>query len=91
MGQLWTRGIRLPEQGLLGPVLSAINQVLIFSPILLVVVIRRQSWETAWLPRRRIGTRLATGFVLASVAVTTYSLLRAGVDAPWDLLSRIWR
>jgi hypothetical protein len=91
MGQLWTRGIRLPEQGLFGPILAAINQLLIFAPILLVVVIRRQSWATAWLPRRRIGTRLVTGFVLASVAVTTYSLLRAGADAPWVLLGRIWR
>ena len=91
MGQLWTRGIHLPEQGLFGPVLAAINQVLIFAPILLVVVIRRQSWTTAWLPRRRIGARLLTGFVLASVAVATYSLLRAGAGAPWVLLGRIWR
>lgn len=91
MGQLWTRGIRLPEQGAFGPVLGAINQVLIFAPILLVVVVRRQSWATAWLPRRRLAMRLLVGFVLASLAVTTYSLLRAGADAPWVLLSRIWR
>jgi hypothetical protein len=92
MGQLWSRGIRLPEQGAFGPVFGAINQVLIFSPILLVLVIRRQSWAaTAWLPRRRIAMRLLVGLVLASLAVTAYSLLRAEADAPWVLLNRIWR
>jgi hypothetical protein len=91
MGQLWTRGIRLPEQGTLGPVLAAINQLLIFTPILLVVIVRRQSWDTAWLPRRRILTRLLVGLGLASLAVTAYSLLRAGSDEPWVLLGRIWR
>jgi hypothetical protein len=90
MGQLWTRGIRLPEEGTFGPILGAINQLLIFAPILLVVVIRRQSWDTAWLPRRRIVIRLLVGFVVGGLAVTAYALLRAGSDAPWVLLSRIW-
>jgi hypothetical protein len=91
IGQLWIRGIRLPEQGVLGPVLGAINQVLIFTPILLVIVIRRQSWATAWLPRQRIAMRLLVGLVLATLAVATYSLLRAEADAPWVMLGRIWR
>lgn len=91
MGQLWTRGIRLPEQGAMGPLLGAVNQLLIFAPMLLVVMVRRQPWTTAWLPRRRIAVRLLVGLVLASLAVTVYSLLRAGSDAPWILLSRIWR
>jgi len=91
MGQLWSRGIRLPEQGAFGPAFGAINQALIFAPILLVVVVRRQSWATAWLPHRRIAMRLLVGLVLASLAVTAYSLLRAGADAPWVLMSRIWR
>ncbi len=90
-GQLWSRGIRLPERGALGPVFGAINQVMIFAPILLVVLLRRQSWTTAWLPRRRILLRFSVGLVLASLAVTAYSLLRAGADAPWFLLCRIWR
>lgn len=91
MGQLWIRGVRLPEQGNFGPIFGAINQVLIFAPILLVVVIRRQSWDTAWLPRRRMATRLLVGFLLAGFAVTVYSLLRVGSDEPWVLLARIWR
>lgn len=91
MGQLWMRGIRLPEKGVLGPVLGAINQALIFAPILLVPVLRRQPWTTAWLPRPRIAIRLLVGLVLASLAVTVYSLLREGAEEPWVLFGRIWR
>lgn len=91
IGQLWTRGIRFPEQGAIGPLLASINQVLIFAPILLVLVIRRQPWTSAWLPRARIATRLLVGVVLASLAVTAYSLLRDGADTPWVLFARIWR
>lgn len=91
VGQAWSGGIRLPEEGALGPVLGAINQAFIFAPVLLVVVLRRQSWATAWLPRRRLATRLVVGLVLASLAVGAYSVVRAGADAPWVLLGRIWR
>jgi hypothetical protein len=90
MGQLWSSGVRLPEQGALGPLLGSINQILIFAPILLVLVIRRHPLTSAWLPRARMITRLVVGVVLASLAVTAYSLLREGVDAPWVLFGRIW-
>lgn len=91
VGQVWSLGIRLPEEGALGPVLGAVNQILIFAPLLLVVMLRRQSWATAWLPRGRIAIRLLVGLVLASLAVSAYSFLRVGADAPWTLLGRIWR
>jgi hypothetical protein len=91
VGQIWSRGIRLPEQGTLGPVFGAVNQVLIFTPILLVPVIRRQSWATAWLPRGRLPSRLVVGLVLAFLAVSAYALLRAGADASWVIFGRIWR
>jgi hypothetical protein len=35
--------------------------------------------------------RLLVGLVLATLAVATYSLLRAEADAPWVMLGRIWR
>jgi hypothetical protein len=35
--------------------------------------------------------RLLVGLVLACVSVTAYAILRAGADAPWVVLSRIWR
>ena len=91
VGQLWARGIHLPERGALGPLFSAVDQALIFVPVLLAVVLRRQPRTTAWLPRARMATRLGVGLLLAAVAVTAYSLLRAGAVAPWTMLGRIWR
>ena len=91
MGQFWSRGIRIPEQGSFRPILASINQMLIFSPILLVLVIRRQPLTSAWLPRARLAIRLLIGVVLASLALTAYSILREGAAAPWVLFGRIWR
>ncbi|HVP36962.1 MAG TPA: hypothetical protein VMT04_08205 [Terriglobales bacterium] len=91
MGQLWSSGIRLPDKGAFGPLLGSINQLLIFAPILLVVVIRRQPWTSAWLPRARIVTRLLVGLVLSFVAVGAYSVLRAGADSPWVIIGKVWR
>ncbi len=41
--------------------------------------------------RRRLAVRLLLGLVLASLAVSAYSILRAGAVAPWVLWGRIWR
>lgn len=90
IGQLWTRGIRLPEEGTLGPLTRSINQLLIFSPMLVVMLVRRQPWTTAWLPRPRIAVRLLVGLLLAALAVTVYSVLREGADSPWTIFGRIW-
>lgn len=91
VGQLWIRGIRLPEEGAAGPLLAALNQLFIFAPILLVPVLRRQPWTTAWLPLPRLPQRLLVGVGLASLAVTAYALLRAGADPPWAVAARIGR
>jgi hypothetical protein len=91
VGQLWSMGIRLPETGMFKPVFGALNQALIFTPILLVPIVRRQPWETAWLPSRRFAFRLLAGLVLSSLAVTGYAIVRSGADAPWLLIGRIWR
>ncbi len=91
VGQLWSRGIRLPEQGALRPFTASINQILIFAPILLVLILRRHPLISAWLPRPGILKRLLVGLVLGSLAVVAYSLLREGADAPWVVIGRIWR
>ncbi|KQC12374.1 MAG: hypothetical protein APR63_11125 [Desulfuromonas sp. SDB] len=91
MGMLWTKGIRIPESGMFASISGALNQILIFMPIILVMVIRRQSWDTAWIPKDRIWIRILVGLILASLAVTTYSILRVGADSPWTIIVRIWR
>ena len=91
VGQVWSAGIRLPEDGPAGPALGAIDQVMIFAPILLVPVLRGHTSTTMWLPWPRLIPRVVTGLVLAAAAVTAYSLLRAGASRPWVIEGRIWR
>ncbi len=91
IGQLWSSGIRLPEHGPAGPLLAAINQALIFLPMVVVLSLRRQPWSTAWLPRNRLVWRLLVGLALSFVAVAVYSFVRHGAPAPWVMVGRIWR
>jgi len=76
VGQLYVNGMLLPETGPVFGLIEAVNQFLIFSPVLLLLLIRRQSLATALLPRGRVGLRLLAGFGLALVAALAYSLAR---------------
>ena len=88
MGQLWSRGYRLPDAN---PLLAAANQLLIFSPLLAVPLLRRQRLTTAWLPWPHLGGRLVAGLLISFVALTAYSTVRAGAAAPWTLVARVWQ
>ena len=72
LGQLWVRGIRLPAEGVVGPFVESVNQLLIFSPILLLPMVRGQSYETALLRKDRPLTRVGIGIVLAAVALAVH-------------------
>jgi hypothetical protein len=91
IGMLWSRGIRIPEQGSLRPLAAALNQLLIFAPILLVPILRRQGRDTAWLGGGRIGYRIAVGLVLGAVSVLVYSYLRIGAAPAWVILARMFQ
>ncbi|HMB93948.1 MAG TPA: hypothetical protein VKP65_24070 [Rhodothermales bacterium] len=90
LGQLWSAGIRLPIQGPAGPLLEAINQVLIFAPLLGLLALRRQPLSTAWLPTHRIGTRLLLGLALALVALTIYLTVTDRLDTWLNTLARTY-
>src|SRR5437762_2966344 len=51
-GQLWSHGIRLKASGLWKPVTESLNQLLIFCPIVLLPIIRKQGLESAWIQPR---------------------------------------
>ncbi|HVT58266.1 MAG TPA: hypothetical protein VHR45_07685 [Thermoanaerobaculia bacterium] len=90
LGQLWGAGWRLPEQGNLGILFESINQLVIFSPLLLLLWLRRQPPSTAWIPTDRVATRVLVGLVLATLAFLAFTLVSR--DAPWlALLGRISR
>jgi hypothetical protein len=91
LGQAYALGYRLALPGPLAPLVDALDQALIFSPLLLLPVIRRQGPETAWLPTDRVGQRLLAGMGLALLAVLAFTLARAGSD-PWPaVVARVYR
>jgi hypothetical protein len=90
-GLLPESGGLLPESGAAGPAFAAINQIAIFSPVLLALALRSQSLDTTWLGRRRWPLRLLVGIGLAMLAVLAYTLLRKDVDGFPDVIARIPR
>ena len=84
-GQAYARGIRLPNHGAWRPVAESFNQLLIFSPIVLLPVVRRQGWASAWLPRGALLPRLGVGIALSLVGLLAY----AAADAQAPSLARV--
>jgi hypothetical protein len=78
LGQLWSRGIRLHAPGTWNTVAESVNQFLIFSPIILLPLIRKQGWAGAWIQRNRLWARLGIGVALAVVALLIYSVSESG-------------
>lgn len=74
VGQLYMADMLIPAKGTLWAFADAVNQFLIFSPILLLLVVRRQGLRTAYLPGDRIARRLAAGVGLALAAGVAYSI-----------------
>ena len=91
LGQLFVRGWLLPEGGLVGPVMGAVNQLVIFSPMLAVLVLRGEPWGSAWLAPGRRPARLAAGVALALVALLAYTTIRVDAESLPRVLGRIVR
>lgn len=91
IGQVYMRGWRLPESGPFEPILASLNQVIIFSPVLILLWLRRQSLSTAWLPPGNLAGRLAAGCALAVAAIIAYTVVRRGTAPPQVVLARILR
>jgi hypothetical protein len=91
MGQAWSRGWLLPARGSLAPLLDALDQVLIFAPLLVLPLVRRQGSRSMLVPKERVLTRLAVGVALACVALCAYAVVRDASRGPLALAARIAR
>jgi hypothetical protein len=91
LGMLYGAGIRLPSAGTVGPVLESLNHIVIFSPIVVLLIWRKQSPASAWLPTDRVRTRLAVGVICAIAGMAAFSLVRTGADPFWPVLPRLVR
>ena len=74
---MWRSGWLLPSaDGLLGDILWQCNNVIIYSPIVGLLVVRRQSTRTVYLSADGLPVKLAAGVVLAVLAVLVFLVLR---------------
>jgi hypothetical protein len=89
VGLIYARGWMPVAAGVLGPLVEAIEQFVIFLPILAVPFLRGHGLHTMLLPADRVLTRLAVGVVLSLLALTVFSLVRAESRGPLDLAWRI--
>ncbi len=91
IGQLYSAGFLLPKSSIFGPVVTeALNQTIIFSPFILLLIVRRQPFTTAWLSARHLPERLGIGFVLAIIAVCVFVLIRQPSDSLGSVLGNVY-
>jgi hypothetical protein len=91
IGQLYTRGMLLPKGSIVDPVLTeALNQMIIFSPFILLLIVRRQPFTTAWLSSRHLVERLVIGFILAIAAICVFVLIRQPSDTLGTILGNVY-
>jgi len=91
IGQLYLREWLLPTApGLLGGVTDACNQTIIFSPLLLLLALRRHPLRTAWLPMDRVWLRILVGTVLALVSILIFTMARSESDHWLAVVRRVY-
>jgi hypothetical protein len=85
LSRLHAHGFMLVVPGIAGAVAAAVEQLIIFAPVLLVphwVEAHAPGAETRWLPRGRIWLRVLIGLALAELALLAYAAPH-GLDAWW--------
>ena len=90
LGVLYSRGRLFPATSQHRPALDAINQIVIYAPFPLLLVLRRQGPETAWLPRRDIVLRVGIGLGLALLALIVYAVARFGLGVLPQLVAHVY-
>jgi hypothetical protein len=84
VGQLYVRGMLLPEEG---EFFQSANQILIFAPAIVVLVLLGSFWRKNFLPLNGAAGGLLLGIGLALAAFTTFVATRHGIGA-WPDLGR---
>ena len=90
IGQLYARHWLLPTGGRLGPIFEGIDQLLIFSPFLLLLFLRKQPLRSAWIKSDHVVARIFIGLVLALLAIRVFTLVRAGSDGFATVVARVY-
>jgi hypothetical protein len=80
----------LPVHGTVGQPLEAVNQLLIFSPLLALPFIRKQGTASMWLPMNRVWQRVLVGLILSLIAMLAFVNLRAGAGKWMDVILDVY-
>jgi hypothetical protein len=91
IGQVYVRHGLFPTEGPLAPLIEAGNQLVIFSPVLAVPLLRRHELRTAWLPVDRIWARLLVGLALAALAILAFTSVRQGSGNWVEVYPRVYQ
>ncbi|MBI3586982.1 MAG: hypothetical protein HY088_07630 [Ignavibacteriales bacterium] len=91
IGQFYMAKMLIPKALIINSVITdALNQIIIFSPFLLLLVIRRQPLTTAWLPSQNLPLRLGIGMALAVGAVGLFVLVRQPSQTLGEILLNVY-
>ena len=90
VGQLYTRGLLLPERGAAAPLLASLNQLAIFAPLFVMLWLRGEPLSTIWLTASRLPYRMLAGLALSILALFVYETLRADTGGLLATEGRIW-
>lgn len=89
IGQLYVRGLLLRPEGSF--LVASANQLLIFSSVLLLPILRRQGPETLYAAWPRLPLRAGVGILLALVALGVFALASQGTPSFSMLLEGVCR
>jgi uncharacterized membrane protein len=90
LGQLWSAGIKLQAEGAMGSLAESVNQIVIFAPIMLVPILRKDGWASAWIQPHALLLRVLIGVAFALVALFLFSQLEAGAPSYGDTLRGVF-
>jgi hypothetical protein len=82
IGQLYMRGFLFDASGARHALLESVNQLLIFSPMLALLWVRRLGWQSAWIRTDRVLLRCTIGLGLALLAIAVFTFGASGAR-PW--------
>lgn len=74
IGRLYTAGFLIP--GRYNPIAWVINNIIIYSPVFIVILVRKHSLNTIWLNKKSIGIKLLAGFLSAFISVSLFLFSR---------------
>jgi hypothetical protein len=74
----------------LGQVSDSINHLIIFSPFLLLLRLRKHPISSAWLTTNRFWLRFVIGLTLALIAILVFTLLRRDSSSWLQVVPRVY-